>query len=256
MKGESPVTIPVTTDELAAAAAAVDAIESADEMAKLRDEIAALRDLALQKAQKTKELKVSETAVYYISQALNLLGIECDAAHPSRERTPERFVSYLQEFINTVDIDKLMGDGFDAASADIHHTDVKGMITQTNIPFRAVCEHHLLPMLGYAHVGYVPHKKIVGISKLARLVEAIGTERPSLQESITERIADVLFDHLDSLGSIVVISATHGCMAVRGVTAPGVLTSTSCIRGVFRDVPEARQEFFNILQLAQGRPHS
>jgi GTP cyclohydrolase IA len=190
----------------------------------------------------------SMSAEQYIREALSILGIECDTGHPSTARTPERFVKYLREFMQPSNLEELMGEGFDA----VHDksTILGGIVTQSGIPFRAICEHHLLPMLGVAHVGYIPRSKVFGVSKLTRLVEAIGTEKPSIQEAITERIADILYNHLDSVGSIAVINATHSCMSCRGVAAPSVITSTSCVRGAFRDVQSARQEFFDLVRSA------
>jgi GTP cyclohydrolase IA len=230
MKGEQAMTIPVTTDELAA-------IESADEMARIRDEMAKMRDDIIQKGQRAK-------AVHHVSQALSLLGIECHVGHPSRERTPERFVDYLQEFMQPCNIEQILGEGFDATSDG---TSIHSMIVQSRIPFKGMCEHHLLPMIGYASVGYIPRDKIIGISKLTRIVHAVGHEKPSLQEAITERIADALFEGLKSSGSIVVIKSAHMCMSARGVSAPEVMTTTSCIRGAFIHVQSAREEFFHLV---------
>jgi GTP cyclohydrolase I len=180
-------------------------------------------------------------AITHIRDALRLLGMDCTSQNPSIQRTPDRFISYLLEFFNPFDVDELLGEGFEAVS---DKSSIHGMVVQSKIPFRSVCEHHLLPMLGYAYVGYIPNKKIIGISKMTRLVEAYGTQQPTLQEAITEKVADALFDKLESKGSIVVIKAQHMCMSARGVGAPEVKTITSCVRGVFRDVSAAREEFF------------
>ncbi len=155
--------------------------------------------------------------------------------------TPRRFIDYLEEFHQPFDIEELLGDGFPGS-------DNTAMVVQRNIPFRMVCSHHLLPALGVGHVGYVPNTTVVGLSKLARLVQAVGTERPNLQEAINDRIADLLNKYLQPKGVIVVIDAEHTCMACRGVTTPGVFTTTSSVRGIYRDVPAARQEFFAIIK--------
>ena len=123
------------------------------------------------------------------------------------------------------------------------------MIAQSNIPFRMLCEHHLVPAIGRAAIGYIPNKRVVGLSKLTRLVQAVGTERPSLQEYICDKVADLLFEHIDPKGVIVAIKAEHGCMACRGVNSPGVMTMTSSVKGVFRDVPAARDEFFQLTRM-------
>lgn len=169
---------------------------------------------------------------------------------PSLVDTPKRFVAYLEEFSKPYDPKELLGEGF--SNGDSPHKDtVNGMVSQTNIPFRMVCEHHLLPALGTAHIGYIPHHKVAGLSKLTRLVQAVGTKRPSLQELICEEVANVLHDTLDAKGTIVVIQAEHTCMACRGVNVQKVPTITSCVRGIMRDVAQARTEFFSLINLAK-----
>lgn len=187
------------------------------------------------------------SAVSHIRDALSILGMECSSNHPSITNTPKRFISYLQEFMQPCNVEDIIGEGFEAVSDG---TSIHSMIVQEPIPFTAICEHHLLPMSGHAYVGYIPRDRIVGISKLTRIVHAVGHEKPSLQEAITERIADVLFESLKSSGSIVVIKSTHACMSCRGVAAPGVFTTTSAIRGAFVHVQSARQEFFSLVKLS------
>jgi GTP cyclohydrolase IA len=111
------------------------------------------------------------------------------------------------------------------------------------IPLRALCEHHLLPFAGVAHVGYLPGDRILGLSKLARLVEHIAA-RPQVQERLTQQIADWLHRELDAKGVGVVLDAEHTCMTLRGVQAVGARTVTSALRGVLRDSPSSRAEFF------------
>jgi len=154
--------------------------------------------------------------------------------------TPKRVVKFLLEYAKPIlDVKDVLGPKFDA------HGD-HSMVTQSGIPFRMLCEHHLLPALGKASIGYIPRRTIIGLSKFTRLVQAVGTERPSLQEHIGERVADLLNEYAEPLGVIVVIRAEHSCMGCRGVNTPGVITSTSTLRGIFRDVPHARSEFFAI----------
>jgi GTP cyclohydrolase I len=158
--------------------------------------------------------------------------------------TPERFVRYLQEFHQPSDPKLILGELFEgSAQGSIH-----GMVVQHNIPFRMICEHHLLPAFGKAAVGYIPNGKVAGLSKLTRLVQKMGTAKPTLQELVCEEIADALDNTTKARGTIVVISGEHTCMACRGVNAPHVKTTTSTVRGVFRDVPAAREEFFNIIR--------
>lgn len=122
------------------------------------------------------------------------------------------------------------------------------LVLVSDIRFTSLCEHHLLPFRGVAHVGYLPDDRIVGLSKLARLVHAVA-RRPQVQERMTAQIADWLRDHLNPRGVGVVIEAEHLCMSIRGVRAEGARTVTSTLYGLLRDRPAARQEF---LQLTRG----
>jgi GTP cyclohydrolase I len=115
-----------------------------------------------------------------------------------------------------------------------------------DIPFVSHCEHHLAPIHGKAHVGYLPRERVVGISKLARVVHAFA-RRLQVQERLTAEIADCIATALDPLGVGVIVEATHGCMTCRGVETPGVIMTTSRMMGVFREDEKSRQEF---LQLA------
>ncbi len=119
-----------------------------------------------------------------------------------------------------------------------------------DISFASMCEHHLLPMIGKAHVAYAPNGKVVGLSKLARVVETIA-RRPQLQERITEHVAEALDTRLSPKGVAVVIEAEHSCMTIRGVNKPGALTVTSAMRGLFRHNPTSRQE---VMALIYGHP--
>ncbi len=111
------------------------------------------------------------------------------------------------------------------------------------IPFSSLCEHHMLPFIGVAHVGYIPDDRILGLSKLARVVELFA-RRLQVQERMTVQIADWLRDQLAPKGVGVVIEAEHLCMSMRGVRLPGSRTTTSTLRGLLRDDPRTRQEFF------------
>ena len=111
------------------------------------------------------------------------------------------------------------------------------------IPFRTVCEHHLLPFYGVAHVGYLPAERILGLSKLARLVEHFAA-RPQTQERLTRQVADCLLERLRPRGAGVVLEAEHTCMTLRGVRATGSTTVTSALLGSLRTDPQSRSEFF------------
>lgn len=174
----------------------------------------------------------------HLKEILILLGRNPD--EEGLQETPKRVRQYFQEFHTAFNPKALLGTTFDAEGN-------QSMVVQSRIPFRMACEHHLLPAWGHAAIGYIPNERVIGLSKLARLVDAVGIERPSIQEGITERIAKHLSTFLKPLGTIVTISAEHSCMACRGVNTPGVVTTTCSIHGVFRDVPSARAEFFSLV---------
>lgn len=119
------------------------------------------------------------------------------------------------------------------------------LVLLSDIRFTSLCEHHLLPFRGVAHVGYLPGDRIVGLSKLARVVHAVA-RRPQVQERMTAQIANWLRDHLDPRGVGVVVEAEHLCMSIRGVQAEGARTVTSTLYGLLRDRPAARQEFLQL----------
>lgn len=117
-----------------------------------------------------------------------------------------------------------------------------------NIPFHSMCEHHLLPFTGHAHVAYLPDGKVVGLSKIARLVDAFAL-RPQLQERLTDQIADAMMEGLQPLGAVCMIEATHTCMTIRGIKKEGSTMVTSAIRGVFKTDQASRSE---VLALIHG----
>jgi GTP cyclohydrolase IA len=116
------------------------------------------------------------------------------------------------------------------------------LVVARSIPMRSVCEHHLLPFVGVAHVGYLPGDRILGLSKLARVVEHFAG-RPQVQERLTKQVADWLQENLQPQGVGVVIEAEHSCMSLRGVRAAGASTVTSSLQGLLRSDPRCRQEF-------------
>jgi GTP cyclohydrolase IA len=122
------------------------------------------------------------------------------------------------------------------------------MVLVRDISFNSMCEHHLMPFTGVAHVGYIPNGKVVGLSKLARVVESVS-RRPQVQERMTEAIANLLIEELDVKGVAVVLEATHSCMTIRGVRKPGSLCVTSAMKGIFRSNLSSRSE---VMQLIYG----
>jgi len=125
------------------------------------------------------------------------------------------------------------------------------IILLSNIDFQSHCEHHMVPIIGVAHVGYLPKDKVVGISKLARIVE-LYSKRFQIQEKMTRQIADAIAETLDPLGVAVVIEAKHHCMTTRGVRKSNVVMTTSAMYGRFRKNPETRAEFLALVE-REGR---
>ena len=165
---------------------------------------------------------------------------------PEREGlvgTPERVAEMYAELFMGVGKDprKELGVGFEVGHRE--------MIILKDIPFYSMCEHHLLPFYGVAHIGYVPNAegRVVGISKLARVVEIVA-RRPQLQERMTTQIADAIVDGLKPEGVAVVIHAEHLCMIMRGIKKPGSNVITSAIRGLFQRKAASRAEFFSLIQ--------
>jgi len=122
------------------------------------------------------------------------------------------------------------------------------MIVLKDIPFYSMCEHHLLPFYGLAHIGYIPNHegRVVGASKLARVVEIVA-QRPQLQERMTSQIADAIAEGIKAKGVAVVLQAEHMCMVMRGIKKPGSNMVTSGVRGTFRTDPKTRAEFFSLI---------
>jgi GTP cyclohydrolase IA len=120
------------------------------------------------------------------------------------------------------------------------------MVLVKDIEFASMCEHHLLPFQGKAHIAYLPNGQIVGLSKLARVVEAVA-RRPQVQERMTEDIADLIETHLKARGVGVIVEAEHTCMSIRGVRKPGAMTITSSMRGGFLDNPMTRAELMSLV---------
>ena len=157
------------------------------------------------------------------------------------EDTPKRVIEAFEELYNgySLDADTLLDATFNAEGYD-------GIVLLRDIEFHSTCEHHMLPFTGAAHVAYIPIEKIVGISKLARLVD-LHSKRLQNQERITKSIADDLERVLKPLGCAVIIEAKHGCMQCRGVKKQNSVMSTSTMKGVFFDNSEARTELLQLI---------
>ena len=122
-----------------------------------------------------------------------------------------------------------------------------------DIRFCSFCEHHLLPFTGRAHIGYLPNGRVVGLSKLARVVETVA-RRPQVQERMTETIASLIESELDVKGVAVVVESTHSCMTIRGVRKPESLCVTSALKGIFRDNGPSRNEIMQLIYGSKSRP--
>jgi GTP cyclohydrolase I len=165
-----------------------------------------------------------------------LRAIGADLDTPGLVQTPRRVAASFAELVTPADFEATLfpNQGYDE------------LVLVRDIEFQTLCMHHLLPFGGEAHVAYLPGDTIIGISKLARVVEAFARDL-QLQERMTQQIADWLEQELAPRGVGVVLSAEHMCMTIRGVRKPGARTVTSAVRGVLRDDPRTRQELFSLV---------
>ena len=175
--------------------------------------------------------------------------IEWAGGNPDREgliETPKRVVKAYEEFFAGYDDDpeEILRKTFE---------EVEGydeMVLVKNIRLESHCEHHIVPILGKAHIAYIPNNRVVGISKLARIVDAFG-KRLQTQETMTAQIANTIEKVLEPKGVAVVIDAAHQCMTTRGIHKPESSTVTSCMRGIFKENPRTRNEFLTFIKLPQ-----
>jgi len=183
-----------------------------------------------------------------VAQAMGeiIAAIGEDASREGLVNTPSRIADMYAEVFSGLSQDpkELLAVGFE----EEEHEE---MVVLKDIPFYSMCEHHFLPFHGLAHVGYIPRGRLVGISKLARVVEILA-RRPQLQERLTGQIADTVLEALGAHGVGVVIEAEHLCMTMRGIRKPGSRLVTSANRGIFRTQPATRAEFFSILGNSQS----
>jgi len=181
--------------------------------------------------------KVAEIAAR-VREIIALLGL--DLSDPNLVETPDRVAKmYLEMFGGLAEGAK--------PKITVFPNDERyaAMVIEKDIPFYSLCSHHFVPFYGHAHLAYIPNDKIVGLSKMPRIVEFYA-RRPQLQERLTEQIAGFLEEQLVPQGVMVVIEARHLCVEMRGVKKPGALTVTSAIRGIFYNRP-VREEFLDLL---------
>ncbi|MGV8883913.1 MAG: GTP cyclohydrolase I FolE [Rhodoglobus sp.] len=164
-----------------------------------------------------------------------LAAIGEDVARPGLASTPQRVAQAYTEFFAGIGVDPR--EQLTDSAEFLGEGETGELVLLRNIEFRSMCEHHLLPFLGVAHVAYVPSSRIVGLGKLPRVVETIAA-RPQLQERLTEEIADALFEGLDAAGVLVVIDAVHGCVSTRGARQTATSTVTMASRGTLSNPVE------------------
>ncbi|MGG1638074.1 GTP cyclohydrolase I FolE [Paenibacillus sp. FSL A5-0031] len=180
-----------------------------------------------------------EQIEHHIREILKLVGE--DVEREGLLETPARVTRMYEEIFAGYEVDprEVLGVTFDEQHEEL--------VIVKDIVYYSQCEHHMAPFFGKAHIGYIPSGKIAGLSKLARLVEAI-TRRLQVQERITSQIADILTEELQPHGVMVVVEGEHLCMCSRGVKKPGSMTVTSAVRGDFRSNPALRSEFLTLLK--------
>jgi GTP cyclohydrolase I len=178
-----------------------------------------------------------------IEEAVKLFleGIGENVTREGLLETPRRIADMCEELFGGMNIDAYehLQKTFSANNNEL--------ILEKDITFYSVCEHHLLPFYGKAHIAYIPDNQVLGLSKLARTVE-IYSKRPQIQEQMTAQIADDIMKYLKPKGVMVLLEAEHMCMTMRGVRKPGTLTTTYVVRGEFEENPELRNTFFNLIR--------
>lgn len=180
-----------------------------------------------------------EQIEHHVREILRLMGEDVD--REGLLETPARVTRMYEEIFGGYHVDPrdVLGVTFDEQHEEL--------VIVKDIVYYSQCEHHMAPFFGKAHIGYIPSGKIAGLSKLARLVEAI-TRRLQVQERITSQVADVLDEVLQPHGVMVVVEGEHLCMCARGIKKPGSMTVTSAVRGQFRQSSSLRAEFLSLLR--------
>ena len=181
---------------------------------------------------------------FHITEVMKVLGL--DLRDPNFTETPERVARMYLEIFGGLE-----KDSEPEIKTFPNDQRYSNMITVRDIPFFSVCSHHLIPFFGRVHLGYIPDEQIIGLSKLARIVEFFA-KRPQIQEQFTDQVIEFIVSKISPKGVMVVVEAQHLCMEMRGVEKPGALTVTSGIRGCFED-KGFREEFMNLISLRRER---
>lgn len=171
-----------------------------------------------------------------------LIAIGEDPERDGLRGTPSRIADMYEELFSG-----LSQDPVEILREAEFTTPHQEMVIVRDIPFYSMCEHHLLPFYGKVHIGYIPSRKVAGLSKFARAVEALS-RRPQIQERLTTQIADAIMEALEPQGVGVIVEAEHLCMIMRGVEKPGSFITTSAMRGLFRRSPLTRSEFLTLIE--------
>lgn len=178
------------------------------------------------------DLTLEEAAGFVLKQTTGL-----DTTSEHGRKTPQRFIAMLRELTTPQEFN------FTVFPSE----GMQDMIVVQDIPFTSVCNHHIVPFVGKAHIAYVPNRYMAGLSKFARATHYFAKQL-QVQEKLTHEIADFLEEQLEPWGVCVVMEAEHMCMTIRGVQTPGTLTTTSCMKGVFADHSRtAKAEFMSII---------
>jgi len=170
-----------------------------------------------------------------------LLAIGEDPDRPGLLGTPQRVARMYEELFGG------LHDGAERHFDALFQEQYDELVVVRDIPFHSMCEHHLLPFMGKAHVAYLPRGRVIGVSKLARVVDAFA-RRPQVQERLTGQIADTIMRRLEPKGVAVVMEAQHTCMIIRGVKKPGSVMITSALRGTCKTNPATRSEVMSLLR--------
>lgn len=188
-----------------------------------------------------------DASVTAVENILSYLGE--NVSRPGLRETPERFTKALGEWFSGYGQDpatvlKCFEDGAEG---------YEGILFQGSIPVYSFCEHHIAPFFGFAHFAYIPAGRIVGLSKIPRLID-IFSRRLQVQERLTAQIVDAFSEHVRPMGCGLVLQMRHFCMESRGIRLPGTVTTTSDLRGIFFGRPHVKEEFMRLVQFEQRKP--